>query len=58
MVESHLGEGPVAWAPGAEVESAEEPALLFSAPGRVWFLLSFLLSLPGHVLEEVFFSDG
>ena len=58
MVESHLGEGLVAWVPGAEVESAEEPTLLFSAPGRVWFLLSFLLSLPGHAFEEVFFSDG
>ena len=30
MAESHPREGPATWAPGAEVRSAEEPALLFS----------------------------
>ena len=42
MAESHPREGPATWAPGAEVRSAEEPALLFS-------LLSILPSLPGPV---------
>lgn len=51
MAESHPGEGPAAWAPGAEMRSAEEPALLFS-------LLSILPSLPGHVFEELFSLMG
>lgn len=51
MAESHPREGPATWAPGAEVRSAEEPALLFS-------LLSILPSLPGHVFEELFSLMG
>lgn len=57
VVESPLGEGPAAWAPGAEVRSGDEPAFLVTASGQVGCLLSILLSLPNQAFK-VFLSDA
>lgn len=55
MVKSDLGEGAVAWAPGAEAGWAQAPAFLVTDPGHAWFHFPFSpASLAMHL--KSFFS--